>query len=39
MRNLTLLIIIIFYGMTLKAQDLQQYQWQNRIIVVYANEP
>ncbi|WP_295178955.1 DUF4174 domain-containing protein [uncultured Christiangramia sp.] len=38
MRNLTLLIIIIFYGMTSKAQDLQQYQWQNRIIVLYANE-
>ncbi|WP_298246775.1 DUF4174 domain-containing protein [uncultured Christiangramia sp.] len=38
MRNLTLLIILIFYGMTSKAQDLQQYQWQNRIIVLYANE-
>lgn len=25
--------------MTSKAQDLQQYQWQNRIIVVYADEP
>jgi len=24
--------------MTSKAQDLQQYQWQNRIIVVYSNE-
>ncbi len=24
--------------MTSKAQDLQQYQWQNRIIVLYANE-
>ncbi|WP_298526696.1 DUF4174 domain-containing protein [uncultured Christiangramia sp.] len=38
MRNLTLLIILIFYGMTSKAQDLQQYQWENRIIVVYSNE-
>ncbi len=25
--------------MTSKAQNLQQYQWQNRIIVVYADEP
>jgi len=24
--------------MTSKAQDLQQYQWENRIIVVYSNE-
>ena len=24
--------------MTPKAQDLQQYQWENRIIVVYSNE-
>lgn len=39
MRNLTLLFILIFYGMTSKAQNLQQYQWQNRIIVVYADEP
>ncbi|WPY98921.1 DUF4174 domain-containing protein [Christiangramia sp. OXR-203] len=38
MRNLTFLIILIFYGMTSKAQDLQQYQWENRIIVVYSNE-
>ncbi|WP_405200273.1 DUF4174 domain-containing protein [Christiangramia sp. LLG6405-1] len=38
MRNLTLLIILIFYGMTSKAQILQQYQWENRIIVVYSNE-
>ncbi|TQI69544.1 uncharacterized protein DUF4174 [Gramella sp. Hel_I_59] len=38
MRNLTLLIILIFYGMTSKAQDLQQYQWENRIIVVYSND-
>jgi len=38
MRNLTLLIILIFYGMTSKAQNLQQYQWENRIIVVYSNE-
>jgi len=28
----------MFYGMTPKAQDLQQYQWENRIIVVYSNE-
>lgn len=38
MRNLTLLIILIFYGMTSKAQDLQQHQWESRIIVVYSNE-
>ena len=38
MRNLTLLIILILYGMTSKAQILQQCQWKNRIIVVYSNE-
>ncbi|MFV8280972.1 DUF4174 domain-containing protein [Christiangramia marina] len=38
MRNLTLLIIIIFYGMTSTAQDLQSYKWENRIIVVYSTK-